>query len=188
MSRFLLSSAALVSLLLNVGCDDDEFGPYGPSGPPGPGAPVASGTLVFDWSIEGRQDPEACVEFGAVTFDAIIVDEGWVIRNLTLPCEDFEARVELYVDDFLTRSSLLDETGAPALGRIIEDLFVIEEDRVTHLVIDFPAAATPMDPTPDAGVPPPGAADGGPTEEPPPDEEPPLDGETPDAGTADAAP
>lgn len=194
MSRFLLSSAGLVSVLLALGCDDDEFGSAGPSGPSGP--PAATGTLVFDWSIEGRQDAEACVEVGAVSFDAIIVDEGFVVRDLSVPCEDFEARVELYTDDFLARSSLLDEEQRPAVGRIIEDLFVIEEGRVTHLVMDYQGAPVPMDPVPDAGTPVPGV-DGGftvspdagaPDEDTPPDAGPPPEDGTPDAGAADAAP
>ena len=192
MSRFLLSRAGLASVLLAVGCSDDEFDYPGPSGPVGP--PSATGTLVFDWSIEGRQDADACVEVGAVSFDAIIVDEGFVIRDLSVPCEDFETSVELYVDDFLARSSLLDEDKRPAVGRIIEDLFVIEEGRVTHLVMDYLGAPVPMDPAPDAGVPAP--ADGGATVSPdaaPPDEETPPDSgpppeDAPDAGAADAAP
>lgn len=190
MSRFLLSIAGLASLLLAVGCDDDEFRSDGPSGPPGP--PAATGTLVFDWSIDGRQDAEACVEIGAVSFDAIIVDEGWVVRDVSVPCEDFGASVELYVDDFLARSSLLDERRVPAVGRIIEDLFVIEEARLTHLVMDFPIAPVPMDPVPDAGAPVPDVDDAGPSVEadaaPPDDGQPPPDDGTPDAGAPDAAP
>jgi hypothetical protein len=192
-SRLLLSSAGLASVLLAVGCSDDEFGSQGPSGPSGP--PAATGTLVFDWSIEGRQDAEACVEVGAVSFDAIIVDEGFVIRDLSVPCEDFEARVELYVDDFLARSSLLDEQQRPAVGRIIEDLFVIEEGRVTHLVMDYLGAPVPMDPVPDAGAPVPGGdagstvpPDAAPPADETPDAGPPAEDGTPDAGAADAAP
>jgi len=188
-SRFLLSTAGLASLLLAFGCSDDEFGSGQPSGPSGP--PLATGTLVFDWSIEGRQDAEACVEAGATTFDAIVIDEGFLIRDLSVPCEDFEASVDLYVDDFLARSSLLDERHTPALGRIIEDLFLIEEGRVTHLVMDFPLLAVPMDPVPDGGGPLPGVGDAGPTALPDaaaPDAGvlPPDDGR-PDGGAPDAA-
>src|SRR5262245_3199624 len=103
MSRFLLSSVCLLSALSVSACDDDDdrlddFGPGMPSGP------VTTGTLVFDWSIEGRKDADACVEAGAVTFDAIIVDEGYVIGDVSAPCEDFTTGVNLYTDDFLTRS------------------------------------------------------------------------------------
>jgi hypothetical protein len=115
-----------------------------------------------------------------------------VVRDVSVPCEDFEATFELYVDDFLARSSLLDERKVPAVGRIIEDLFVIEEARVTHLVMDFPSAAVPTDPVPDAGAPVPASGDAGPGVEPdaaPPDDgEPPPDDGTPDAGAPDAAP
>lgn len=192
MSRLLLSSAGLVCALVAVGCTDDDFGPPRP-----PGEPASTGELVFDWSIQGRQDAEACVEVGAISFDAIIVDEGFVVRDLSVPCEDFEASVRLYVDDFLARSSLLDDRSVPAVGRIVEDLFVIEEGRVTHLVIDFPAAPVPMDPAADAGMPAPGSGDGGSSVSPDaaaPDEPTPSGGEAPpdagtlDAGAADAAP
>jgi hypothetical protein len=175
----------LVCALVAVGCTDDDFDPPRP-----PGQPASTGELVFDWSIQGRQDAEACVEVGAISFDAIIVDEGFVVRDLSVPCEDFEASVSLYVDDFLARSSLLDDRSVPAVGRIVEDLFVIEEGRVTHLVIDFPAAPVPMDPAADAGVPAPGSGDGGSSVSPDaaaPDEPTPPDGEgPPDAGTLDA--
>jgi hypothetical protein len=179
----------LVSALAAGGCsdDDDDY----PTQPP-PGSGSATGTLVFDWSIEGRQDADACVEAGAVSFDAIIVDEGFVIRSLSVPCEDFEASVELYVDDFLARSSLLAESRRPALGRIIEDLFLIDEGKETRLILDFPIAAVPMepmDPVPDAGAP--ASPDAGPVVSPdagpPPDAGTP-DEATPDAGAADAAP
>jgi hypothetical protein len=196
-SRFLLSSAGLVCLLVAVGCtDDNDFDPRAGAVPSGP--PSAKGTLVFDWSIEGRQDADACVEVGATTFDAIIVDEGYVISELTVPCEDFAASIDLYVDDFLARSSLLDDRRFPALGRVIEDLFIIEEGRVTQLVMDFPSTPVPRDPAADAGAPPPGSGDAGsvaspdaaaPDDETPPgDDEPGPDDETPDAGAADAAP
>ncbi|HTV17527.1 MAG TPA: hypothetical protein VMG12_02620, partial [Polyangiaceae bacterium] len=109
--------------LLAVACDESDDDWRGGGGPPSLPEPV--GTLVFDWSIEGRQDADACVEAEAATFDAIIVDQGYVVASISVPCEDFEASVGLYEDDFLARSSLLDASGRPALGRIFEDLFVI---------------------------------------------------------------
>lgn len=186
-SRFLLSTACLISALAAIGCsDDDDFG--APPPPPGPGTAV--GTLVFDWSIQGRQDADACVEVGAISFDAIMVDEGFVVGDVSAPCEDFEASVDLYVDDYLARSTLLDDRRLPALGRIIEDFFVIDEGLETRLILDFPGTALPMDPAPDAGLP-----DGGPGDVASPDaapNEPPSDAGTlpdeltPDAGEPDA--
>lgn len=183
------SSACLVAVLLGACSEDDDWGR--PRPPPG-GGPAATGTLIFDWSIEGAKDVEACDEAGAVSFQAIIVDEGFVIGDVSAPCEDFETSVELYVDDFLSRASLLDADGVPALGRIIEDLFTIGDGQVTRILMDFPSAAVPMDPVPDAGAPEPGEPDAGPSEPSEPDAGPPVEGTppeaTPDAGVVDAGP
>lgn len=184
-SRLLLTGACSLFALLCACSEDDGFDPQRP--PPTTQRPT--GTLVFDWSIEGRKDADACDEVGALTFEAIVVDEGFVIGDVSAPCEDFETSVELYADDFLTRSSLLDVEGVPALRRIIEDIFVIAEDKVTRLVMDFPSAAEPMDPVPDAGVPLP-EPDAGPATTPdaaPPEEETPPVGDGLDAGVPDAA-
>lgn len=183
-SRSLFARACWLAALVCACSEDDDFG----SRRPGPGSPSATGTLVFDWSIEGRKDAEACEEAGAVTFEAVVIDEGFLIGDVVVPCEDFEARVDLYVDDFLTRCSLLDERGVPALGRIIEDLFVIAEGKETRLVMDFPSAPVPMDPVPDAGAPPPAdaGADTAPGAEDPPPAEPPPPGDPADAGAPDA--
>ena len=181
------SSACLVAVLLGACSEDDDWGP--PRPPPG-GQPSATGTLIFDWSIEGAKDVEACDEAGAVSFEAIIVDEGFVIGDVSAPCEDFETSVELYVDDFLSRASLLDADGVPALGRIIEDLFTIGDGQVTRILMDFPSAAVPMDPMPDAGPPEPSEPDAGPSEPSEPDASAPVEETppeaTPDAGVVDA--
>jgi hypothetical protein len=185
-SRTLLFSACLCSTLVVSACNDEgsyqQSDPY----PSGPNTPTATGTLEFRWSIDGRQEAAACTEAGVVTFDAVIVDEGFVIGEVRAPCTDFETSAELYTDDFLARSTLIDERGSPALRRIVEDAFEIAEDKLTRLVIDFPTAAVPMDPEADAGAPP--APDAGPEPLPEPDAGEPPPEATGDAGTAgDAA-
>jgi hypothetical protein len=173
----------LISALAASGCsDDDDFGAPPPP-PPGPGSAV--GTLVFDWSIQGRQDADVCVEVGAISFDAIIVDEGFVVGDVSAPCEDFEASVDLYVDDFLARSTLLDDRRLPALGRIIDDFFLIDEGLETRLILDFPGTAVPMEPAPDAGLPDAGPGDVG-SPDASPDEPLPNAGSLPDEATPDA--
>jgi hypothetical protein len=181
MSRYTLLTACLVCALASA-CDEDRDQwrePEPPSLPP----PV--GTLVFDWSIEGRQDADACVEVEAVSFDAVIVDEGFAIGRFSFPCEFFEGRVNLYEDDFVARSALLDELGRSALGRIFEDTFAIGEGLETRLILDFPSQPVPMASQPDAGTPPSGTPDAGTGESPDPGTPPGND--TADAGASDAA-
>jgi hypothetical protein len=130
--------------------DDHDFR-YGdaPTQPSGP-----AGTLEYHWSINGRQEAEDCVDVGAVLFESVVIDRGFVVDGVTVPCEEFEARLSLYQDDFLARSALTDARGYPALGRIIEDIFLIDASQVTTLVMDFPSAALPTQPAADAGTPP----------------------------------
>jgi hypothetical protein len=153
-----------------VACsEDDNEGFYGPS------RPVAlDGLLQYRWSINGRQVADDCADVGAVLFESVVLDEGYVVDGVTVACEDFEATLPLYRDDFLARSAITDVNGRPAVGRVIENLFEIDSDKVTTLVLDFPSAALPMDPGTevpgaDAGVVvPPAVPDAGTPDEPTP--------------------
>jgi hypothetical protein len=127
---------------------DDDWG-YVPVVPP----PAATGTLEYRWSINGRHQAEDCDTVGAVLFESLVADEGFLIDRVSAPCEDFEASLPLYPDDFRARSALTDASGLLAVGRVTEDVFLIEDGKVTTLVMDFLNAAVPMDPAADAGVP-----------------------------------
>ncbi len=145
-SCYLLAAAACSD-------EDDRFREYPP--PPAP----RLGSLEFSWSIDGERDPAACAAAGATTFQSLIVDGGFVVDDIRVPCEDFEASLRLYTDDFRARSALVNVDGYPALRRIVDDLFVIGEGQVTRLVIDFPSPPVPS--SPDAGAPPVPAPDAG---------------------------
>jgi hypothetical protein len=129
----------------------DEPNPISYSPVPVP-APGTAGTLEYDWTINGRQVGSDCEALGAVLFEAIIADQGYRVGRLSVPCEDFHASVGLYADDFVSRSALTDVSGNLAVGRIVEDRFLIADGLVTTLVVDFTNAAVPMQPVPDAGV------------------------------------
>lgn len=121
--------------------DDDDYGDRGPR----PELPY--GTVEVRWSIGGRTDAEACEEVGAVAFQMALYDEGYFVGDVEAPCADFGATQELYVDDYLARSTLLDEDGFYVLRRVFEDFFEVAEDQVTLLEMDFPdMAAAPMEP------------------------------------------
>lgn len=120
---------------------------------------MATGTLEMSWSIEGRQDAAACEEVGAIAFDTVLYDQGFAIGRWRAPCADFERSIDLFVDDFVTRSTLIDVNESAVLRRVVEDRFVILEGQVTQVVIDFPLPGSPMPPSPDAGAAP--ASDAG---------------------------
>jgi hypothetical protein len=161
-SRALLF-ACCCSLAASLACSEDHDERFGPYPPP---SPERLGTVEFRWSIDGAQDPAACAAAEAATFQSLIADGGYIVEDIAAPCEDFSATLPLFVDDFRARSSLVSVSGYPVLGRIVEDLFVVERAHVTRLVIDFPSRALPVpldagapEPAPDAGgVPPEGDA------------------------------
>jgi hypothetical protein len=158
---------------MGLACSEDEpeLPPYSPVPVPG-----TVGTLEYDWTINGRRVESDCDAVGAVLFEAVIVDQGIRVGSVAVPCEDFHASVELYADDFLSRSALTDVSGNLAVGRILEDRFAIADGLVTTLVADFTDAPVPMEPPPPgAGVAP--SPDAGVAEVPP---EPPV---VTDAGT-----
>jgi hypothetical protein len=161
-SRALL--LACCSLTVSLACNDDHDERFRPYPPP---SPDRLGTVEFLWSIDGEQDPAACAAAEAATFQSLIADGGYIVESIAAPCEDFEATLPLFIDDFRARSSLVSVTGYPVLGRIVEDLFVIERGQVTRLVIDFPRRALPVPQdagapaAPDAGGLPPEAVDAG---------------------------
>jgi hypothetical protein len=146
-SRALLFTACSFCALVACSDDDDEPRPLQPA------PPRATGTLEYHWSINGQQVAENCEDVGALLFESVVFDEGFVVDGVSAPCEDFQLSLPLYRDDFLTRSSLTDARGYPALRRVIEDIVVIAEDEVTTLFLDFPSAALAAEPPPDAGAP-----------------------------------
>jgi hypothetical protein len=89
-----------------------------------------------------------------VAFQTAVYDQGYGIGRWRAPCEDFETSLDLYVDDFFARSTLLDINESAVARRIVEDAFDIADGQVTRLVIDFPLPSSPMAPvdTPDAGA------------------------------------
>lgn len=148
---------ALPLLLLGAACSDDVRAR--PASPPRP-----TGTLELEWSIDGQSDPALCDALGASAFEVLIFDQGFFVGEREAPCADFEMRLDLLTDDYVARTTIVDQYDFPVTRRIVEDFFLIAEDRTTHLSIDFPgsvialpadAGATPVSDagamTPDAG-------------------------------------
>lgn len=142
--------------LLACGCsDDDGYDGGRPSLPP-----RGTGTLQFDWTIGGEGSLAACEAVDATAFEALIFDQGFFVTGAQAPCDELETTLELYVDDYVSRVTLVDLEGYAVTRRVVEDYFQIEEAQVTRLSIDFPTG-TIMSPQADAGADPVGEADAG---------------------------
>lgn len=135
MRRSAWAGLALGALLLTGGCnDDDRRRPrIGSDEPP----PV--GAVELTWSIDGSQDPASCEAIGATAFEALISDQGYVVRGLEVPCSSFNTATELYVDDFVVRTRLIDERDLSVSRRVVLDRFLVLEGQLTTIHIDFPS-------------------------------------------------
>lgn len=148
---------SLCCALLASGCaDDDGYDERRPLPPPG------TGTLQFNWTIGGASDLAACEAVEATAFEIQVFDQGFFVTGAQAPCDEFETTVELYVDDYVSRVTLVDAEGYAVTRRVVEDYFLIEEGQVTRLAVDFPTGSAGPGPDGDAGVVPP--ADAGITE------------------------
>lgn len=144
--------------LLVTGCsddhdDDDQRGSLPPRG---------TGTLQFNWTIGGESALAACEAVEATAFEIQVFDQGFFVTGAQAPCDEFETTVELYVDDYVSRVTLVDAEGYAVTRRVVEDYFLIEEGLVTRLAVDFPTGSAGPRPDGDAGGVPP--ADAGITE------------------------
>jgi hypothetical protein len=129
--------ASVCSALLAMGCSDDDDDDERPSVPP-----LGVGTLQFSWTIGGESDLAACEAVDATAFEAQVFDQGFFVNGARAPCDEFATTLELYVDDYVSRVTLVDPDGYAVTRRVVEDYFQIEEGQVTRLSFDFPTEPT----------------------------------------------
>lgn len=108
--------------------------------------------MQFSWTVGGASDLAACEAVEATAFEVQVFDQGWFVTGAQAPCEEFETTLELYVDDYVSRVTLVDADGYAVTRRVVEDYFEIEEGEVTRLSVDFPDASMLPRPEADAGV------------------------------------
>jgi hypothetical protein len=139
---------ATCGLVVAAGCaedHDDDFRQQEPL------PPAVRSTLQLNWTIDGTRDPALCERISAVSFNALISNQGFLVTELLAPCPDFQTQVSLWVDGFVVRAALVDASKRLATGRIVQDQVRLVADQVTVLTIDFPSSAT-MPLSEDAGT------------------------------------
>ncbi len=127
-------------------CSEDGYGDPGDRTVP----PRPVGTVELSWSIDGRTEAAACEALQAEAFEVLIFDERFFVLEHEAPCADFVTRLDLFVDDYIARTTLVDPRDFLVTPRVVEDYFQIEEGALTRLSIDFPSAAA--EPVTDAGA------------------------------------
>jgi hypothetical protein len=127
MKKLALSSLALSALLSLPGClivaDDDD-------------PPPLVGTLTVEWTIDGRQDPLDCIDFGVDRLELVISGpEDVEIEPL---CEDFVTSIDLYEGRYVADATLVDSFDrAATLTEPIDAIDVIDGTEL-EVTVDFP--------------------------------------------------
>ena len=107
-----------------------------------PPPPYVSGSLIVDWSIDGRKDPGECRQ-GAVESISIVVETayGTFVGEYEQACEAFATSIELEPGDYVADVVLLDPTGSERTTRIRVRPFQIYSYDTAVLPVDFPASS-----------------------------------------------
>lgn len=96
------------------------------------------GTLLVDWTVEGRHATAACRETGADTVDITIsTGRGDVVDEFQELCESFEVSVDLLPGTYLIDAVLLDANGT-AITTTVSDRVFIDPGVGTVSAVDFP--------------------------------------------------
>lgn len=129
--KALFATAALAVCTL-TGCfidDDDDFRSEF----------VGPGTLVVDWSIDGRQDAFVCADFGVDSISiAVETTSGFYIGEYVQACEAFATSIPLDPDTYFADAVLLDRAGREITTAVPIDPFSVFGDDVIEIPIDFP--------------------------------------------------
>lgn len=112
-------------------CSDDDLDVYDP----------AIGTVEFSWTIQGQTDASSCETLGAEAFEVALLDDGFLVQEFEIPCEQFSGRVDVAVDDYVARTTLVDEQDFPVTQRIASSIFTVLEGETEAVSVDFPESS-----------------------------------------------
>ena len=130
-------AAAALALTSLAGCAGEVSGGViiGPDPVPAPGA----GTLTVFWTIDGTEDPFACIDLGIDAMELIVYRRaGPPFTTVNAPCEDFGLTVELPEGAYDAEATLVDRFGGTASDTLmLEDLVIVDGTDLTS-DIDFP--------------------------------------------------
>lgn len=102
----------------------------------------ASGTVVFDWSIDGAKNPDECDQSDA---DALLVsiwtESGAHVGDFEQYCQVFEASIELDPGTYEAEAVLLAPDGIERTTPVLIRAFDILGNDMLEVPIDFPASS-----------------------------------------------
>ena len=116
----------------------DPVGTIDPTLPPSSNA----GRLRVDWTIEGSNDPSACTQSAASTFEfSVITTVGVPPAIYQQACGTFAASITLAPGSYTGTAVLLDAAQNPRTTTIDVQPFTIRQNEELRIPLDFPASS-----------------------------------------------
>jgi hypothetical protein len=104
--------------------------------------PVTNGTLVVHWTIDGRVDPNACVQTVTTTIEISVFDPaGNEVGAFQQQCEAFSTSITLVAGSYNGSATLLDANGVSRTTTVFIDPFNLAANETFDLTVDFPASS-----------------------------------------------
>ncbi|WP_437717300.1 hypothetical protein WMF45_13305 [Sorangium sp. So ce448] len=101
------------------------------------------GFVTVQWSIEDKTDAAQCKARGATAVELVLINtKSNEVTRQVVPCERFDASVQLVADDYVGTLSLVDDNGKPVSDPQAVGPFAVSGDESTTRKVSFPAAGS----------------------------------------------
>lgn len=108
---------------------------------PGETQPEKMGFVTVQWSIEERTDASQCKAYGANAVELMLINtENNHVTRQVVPCERFDASIQVTADDYVGTITLVDENGRAVSEPMPLGPFEVSGTDTTTRRVSFPAA------------------------------------------------
>ncbi|WP_437281230.1 hypothetical protein WME90_11920 [Sorangium sp. So ce375] len=108
---------------------------------PGGAHPEDMGFVTVQWSIEDKTDAAQCKAHGATAVELVLINtKNNKVTRQVVPCDRFDASVQVVADDYVGTISLVDEDGRPVGEPLAVGPFEVSGSESTTRKVSFPAA------------------------------------------------
>ncbi|CAN92495.1 hypothetical protein predicted by Glimmer/Critica [Sorangium cellulosum So ce56] len=140
--RSVYASAGLCAAMV-VACTGETTGETRPGG----AHPEDMGFVTVQWSIEDKTDAAQCKARGATAVELVLINtKSNKVTRQVVPCERFDASVQLVADNYVGTLSLVDDDGRPVSDPQAVGPFEVSGDESTTRKVSFPAAERQREP------------------------------------------
>ncbi|MGK3981462.1 hypothetical protein WME99_00385 [Sorangium sp. So ce136] len=110
------------------------------------------GFVTVHWAIEDRTEAEQCKAYGAEAVELVLINtENNHVTRQVVPCQRFDASMQVTAEDYVGTITLLDENERPVSDPLPVGPFEVSGNEETTRRVSFPAADQQRDTQRDRG-------------------------------------